>query len=82
MQAEIFFITVTDTTLDKDYHYVFLSFDNAMKCWKEQNSVDTNIVSGIRPMTLLDFEEFFEDKEAPKEMFGTDNVIRIKKDNR
>lgn len=79
MQAEALMIVVTNTQTDKDQILFFLSFDNAMKCWKEHDKVDYLQVSGIKPVTILDFEEFFEDKEELEKTFDEDNVLRFSK---
>ena len=39
MQAEALLIVVTDTKVDKDYVYLYLNFDNAMKASTEMNGV-------------------------------------------
>lgn len=79
MQAEALMIATNDTNTDKDEFYLFLSFDNAMKTWKELNKVPTLIVSGIKPMTILDFEEFFNDTEELEKTYDADNVLRFSK---
>lgn len=80
MQAEALLIVVTDTKVDKDYVYLYLNFDNAMKAWKEMNGVEHYQVSGIKPVTIMDFEEFFDDKEEMVKMYGdTAEIIRFTK---
>lgn len=79
MQAEALLIVVTDTKVDKDYFYLYLNFDNAMKAWKEMNGVEHYQVSGIKPVTIMDFEEFFEDKEELEKMYDGAQVIRFSK---
>lgn len=79
MQAEALMIVVTDTQTDKDSMLFFLNFDNAMKCWKEQDAVPHYQVSGIRPVTILDFEEFFNDTEELEKTYDEGNVLRFSK---
>lgn len=80
MQAEALLICATDTETDKDYLHLYLSFDNAMRAWKDLNTHNNVQVSGIKPVTIMDFEEFFDDKEEMVKMYGdTAEIIRFTK---
>ena len=80
MQAESLLICATDTANDKDYLYLYLCFDNAMKAWKDLHNKENLQVSGIKPVMIMDFEEFFDDKEEMVKMYGeTAEIIRFTK---
>lgn len=79
MQAEALLVVVTNTKVDKDYTYLYLNFDNAMKAWKDMMAIEHYHVSGIRPVSIMDFEEFFDDKEEMEKVYEGAEVIRFSK---